>query len=101
MFIIKTEEGEFEIPDTVEVIGKGAFAGCVALEEVIGGKGVKEIRSNAFDRCENLHKIPDLLNGVEECGIYAFRGCKNLEVTERRHLTEEVIFQTCSYYTKR
>jgi len=72
------------IPEGVREIGKSAFAGCFALENVVLNKELIRIDQHAFDiltdgvttkakvnleNCENLEYI----------GAYAFQGCSGIE----------------------
>ena len=70
-------ETYYEIPDSVKVIGHGAFEGSKTLEDVEINYGVTDIEPFAFEACKNLKsvKIPDSVISV---GEYAFRDCSNL-----------------------
>ncbi len=46
-----------EIPDTVEIIGYGAFEGCEELTEIDLPDSVREIGDSAFEGCEQLTEI--------------------------------------------
>lgn len=75
----KDEKGvrEIFIPDTVEIIGEGAFSDCVNLERVLVPGTVQIISEAAFSGCENLKTII-LPERTGKIGWYAFRGCRNL-----------------------
>ena len=45
------------IPGSVEVVGEGAFAFCVGLEELYLGAGVKKIEKQAFTGCSSLRRV--------------------------------------------
>lgn len=65
------------IPDNVTVIGSGAFAGCIALKEVIIPEGVVSIEGGAFMSCRALTEvvIPNTTKMIHDS---AFEGCANL-----------------------
>ena len=66
------------IPDSVEVIGRGAFEDNTNIELVVIPNSVKRIDPYAFWGCDNLDTVV-LGNGLTEVGDYAFTGCKGLE----------------------
>lgn len=66
------------IPDTVEVIGRGAFEDNTNVELVVVPASVKRIDPYAFWGCENLDTVV-LGKGLTEVGDYAFAGCKGLK----------------------
>lgn len=59
------------IPNTVTVIGYGAFSGCSMLETTTIGTGVVEIWETAFEYCESLTTLN--YNAVS-ASVYAFSG---------------------------
>ncbi len=65
---------EISIPDSVTSIGYGAFYGCLGLESITIGNGVKKIDDLAFGNCENLTSItiPDSVIAISEGAFY---GC--------------------------
>lgn len=87
------------MPDTVKVIGSGAFNNCHSLEYIDLSNNLEEIKATAFVGCDSLKNIyfPNSLekigrdsflfsglttvnvsNGVEEIGENAFDSCENL-----------------------
>ena len=66
------------IPDTVEVVGEGAFAFCGRLQELHLGAGIKKIEKGAFSWCQSLKRVavPD---SVESVGELVFFACSELE----------------------
>ena len=68
----------FEIPDTVTVIGDGAFYYHDDLEHVTFPAGLKEIRDNAF-YCNFKLDIPALPSGLTVIGNAAFRSCYEIK----------------------
>lgn len=65
------------VPDTVEVIGNGAFEDNLDIELVVVPNSVKRIEPYAFWGCENLDTVV-LGKGMTEVGDYAFAGCTGL-----------------------
>lgn len=67
-----------KIPDTVEVIYKGAFRGCMILEHVELSNSLREIHESAFSFCSNLKGIviPRSVKLIKEGAFY---GCESLE----------------------
>lgn len=72
-------QDSFVLPDSVETIRGGAFAGCVDLTQFAAGTDsvLGSIGDYAFDGCENL-VIVSLPSSLTEIGEYAFRGCYKL-----------------------
>ena len=66
------------VPNTVEVIGKGAFEENDNIELVVLPNSVKRIESYAFWGCDNLDTVV-LGKGMKMVGDYAFAGCKGLK----------------------
>ena len=60
------------LPDTVESIEPHAFDGCMMLESISFGKGLKRIGAWAFALCEELaeFKLPEGLQEIEEYAFY-------------------------------
>lgn len=71
-------ETNVSIPDTVEVIGEGAFEDNTRVELVVIPNSVKRIEAYAFWGCDNLDTVV-LGKGLTEVGDYAFTGCGGLE----------------------
>ena len=68
--------GSFEIEETVENIGKYAFAHS-SLSTIEFNKNIKEIKEHAFDGSEELTEIV-LWDNLTMIQSYAFNNCKNL-----------------------
>ncbi len=67
---------EIIVPDSVEYIGKGAFAGS-GIERVVLGKNIRKIEKFTFSGCKNLKEI--VVRGeIWEIGEDAFYGCPYL-----------------------
>ena len=71
-------EKNVSIPDTVEVIGKGAFEDNTNIELVVVPNSVKRIERYAFWGCDNLDTVV-LGRGLTTVGDYVFAGCKGLK----------------------
>ena len=71
-------EKNVSIPDTVEVIGEGAFEDNTNVELVVIPNSVKRIDPYAFWGCEHLDTVV-LGRGLTMVGDYAFAGCSGLE----------------------
>lgn len=67
-----------QIPDTVTVIGNGAFMECTSLTAVTFGNGLKSLGEYVLYGCTALTELqlPDSLNSY---GYRAFANCSNLE----------------------
>ncbi|MGN8888328.1 leucine-rich repeat domain-containing protein [Blautia sp. HCP28S3_G10] len=65
------------MPDTVTVIGSGAFEGCTNLESITLSKKLKEIQAKAFYGCTSLKSIV-LPDSMQKIGMSAFEGCSSL-----------------------
>ena len=72
-------ETKVVIPDSVTVIGGGAFWGCESLKEITIPDSVTEIGGHAFYYCLSLKEItiPDSVIDIGEC---AFKGCEDLVI---------------------
>ena len=65
------------IPETIEEIGKYAFARCLELK-IVRGQVSANIREHAFDKCYQLTSI-DIANGCEIIEGAAFAECSRLK----------------------
>ncbi len=89
------------LPETVEVIGRGAFENNKDIELVVIPKSVKRIDPYAFWGCDNLDTVV-LGTGLTEVGDYAFAGCEGLkQMTIPENVTSIGIqaFGNCSNMT--
>ena len=70
--------GKLAIPDSVQTIGKAAFAGCYGLKTVEFPGDLRQIGEGAFAGCKGLSKVelPELLSEIETGGFY---DCANLQ----------------------
>ena len=110
------------IPNTVEIIGEGAFYGAnitsitipanvsyipayafaqSALESITIPSTVKEIGANAFENCRSLATLT-INNGVELIGSYAFSGTAIQKATlpESVKTMGSYVFYNCSNLTE-
>ncbi len=71
-------EGEYIIPESVNLIGNYAFAGCIGTTSLIIPEGVEEIAPNAFYKFKGLQEI-QLPSTLKTIGEDAFFGCVNLQ----------------------
>jgi len=69
------------LPDTLRVIGEGAFRDCSLLEAIEIPPGVRVIRDYTFFHCVNLAAV-SLPEGITEIGQNAFTGCSRLRDLE-------------------
>ena len=116
------------LPDSVEVVGDGAFSHNDGLREIKLGKGVKRIECCAFSGCKRLMSItiPDSVvcidvsafsgctalrevnfgphSALREIGGCAFLNCANLTVVELpqslERFTSASVFVGCSSLTE-
>jgi hypothetical protein len=65
------------IPNSVTIIGNGAFNGCVNLTSIKIPSSVTSIGNFAFRNCKNLKSI-EIPNSVIEIEMSAFEGCRSL-----------------------
>ncbi len=66
--------GKVILPDSITVIGDGAFAACTNLKEISFGENITRIGAEAFAGCSSLESVhlPDTLSQI---GDRAFAGC--------------------------
>ena len=78
-----TELTTIEIPNSVTIIEKRAFAYCKGLKSIIIPDSVTSIRAAAFCNCIRLISI-EIPKSVTQIGNNAFEGCnKNLKFIEK------------------
>lgn len=78
------EQEDFILPNGVEEIDGCAFYAS-KLKNITLPDGLKAIRNNAFESCQNLENIniPDSVENIEVC---AFRYCENLKFNQKDSL---------------
>ncbi|MDR3129059.1 MAG: leucine-rich repeat protein [Tannerellaceae bacterium] len=82
---------EFLVDETgvTQPQGKGAFEGCIGLQQIELGAGLREIGARAFFGCTGLSGIPKLPVGLSYIGPSAFGNCIRITRVELpQHLTE-------------
>lgn len=103
------------IPDSVTLVGRGAFEECTSLSQISLSNGLKEIEDDTFRNCSSLTKIEipsnvKLIWGMvyrivdDEVGCFtseagAFLGCVSLKSVVLRGKETEVkerAFQGCT-----
>ena len=87
------------IPDSVTVIGAGAFFNCNKLISVVMGKNVTNISSNAFKNCSSLTNIT-IPESVILIGNYAFFGCEKLKNVKFKNTTNWEYCENSTWKTK-
>jgi len=88
----------FTIPNSVTMIGGGAFEGCTNLASITIPDSVTQMVGGVFEGCTNLTSV-NIPNSVTGIGYMAFRGCTNLlSVTIGNGVTniEHYAFQNCT-----
>lgn len=70
--------GEYSIPESVRIIGPGAFFNCSTLTEIKVPEGVVTIGFGAFEDCKKLKEIT-IPSGVKSIEAYTFAGCARLK----------------------
>ena len=89
------------IPNTVTVIGKAAFMGCVSLTTVSIANSVTSIGDEAFSNCSGLTSVT-IGNSVEIIGNWSFYNCRSLtSITIPKSVTsiDSNSFEGCSGLT--
>ena len=75
---IRQQITKVTIPNTVKIIGRGAFADMLSLQSIEIPDSVIEIQPFAFYMCNSLEEII-IPSSVRRIGMYAFTLCKNLK----------------------
>ncbi len=90
------------LPDSLEILGKGAFAKCPFLVRVITGDfcKLKELREYVFYNCNGLQEA-DIPYGTEVIGKYAFykSGITSLEIPSTVEEIQSYAFYKCDDLT--
>lgn len=66
------------LPDSIRIIGRGAFSGCKNLKSIVIPPSVTSINEGVFMYCENLTCV-SISSSVINIGDYAFKDCKKLK----------------------
>jgi hypothetical protein len=92
-------EGLFtlEFPESVKEIEARAFANCINLETVIFNKNITAIPDSCFEGCEYLEFI-EIPRHITSIGEKAFKGCvrfERLEIRDTMKYVGEAAFDNC------
>ena len=90
-------EERVTVPEGVEIIGEGCFAGNDRLIRVIMPDSLREIRENAFRGCTGLLSL-EMSHALGTIGSGAFENCKKLirfEVPETLKTVGDAAFRGC------
>lgn len=68
---------ELNLPDSLEIIGEGAFSDCTSLAFITFGAGLLRVEAEAFFACTSLATV-SLPRSVNFVGDKAFAKCKKL-----------------------
>ncbi len=85
------------LPETISIIGKGAFANCKNLISFSLNEKIAEIGSYAFSGCSRL-KTTSISNSLLKVGEYVFKDCvalKSVEIPESVTNIGYFIFNGC------
>lgn len=87
---------DYTLPEDIEEIENGAFAGCNNLSNVKLNDILETIGSYAFASCGKLEHV-DLPNTLTSIGDSTFRGCglKEIIVPENVNIITEYLFANC------
>lgn len=103
LFLFPNASGltEYNVPDSVTTIGRGAFCGNKTITKITGCNGLKAVETNSFYFCSSLKSIT-MPEGLTTIGNYAFYQCSNLEnISVPDSVTElgTYVFKGCSALT--
>ncbi len=89
------------IPNSVKMIGKGAFSQCSSLSSIVIPNSVKMIGIGAFSHCSSLSSIviPDSVTSI---GYHAFEYCTsltNIIIPNSISIIESAVFTNCTNLT--
>jgi len=86
------------LPSNLEKILEGSFSNCTKLTEITIPNSVKEIGSEAFDSCSNLHRII-LSENLEKISFRTFGNCIGLSKITIPNSVKEIedkAFESCT-----
>lgn len=67
-----------QLPDSVQTVGRYAFAGIETLTRFEAGKNLEVLQTGAFANCIGLFRLA-LNQSLQDIGSYAFYGCSMLD----------------------
>ena len=103
LILMDENTGSLTIPDSVTVIGEGAFANLDGLRTIIIPSTVKRIEQNAFRSNTTLETViiqERNGEGVEYIGDNAFYGCSNLQSINLPDTITSIAYQCFRYCRK-
>lgn len=90
-------DGEYKVPDGVNVIGDAAFYGCDFLKNLVLPDGLVSIEYEGIASCKSLVSI-DLPDTVTDIAEYAFASCsalKDVVISEGITKLNRSVFSMC------
>ena len=90
-FSSNTKIKTFTLPDSIKIIGEGAFGNCIALESINLPASLEESEGSIFRGCSNLKEIiiPDSLTSVSFHSYQSeFYGCSSLSLAMQARLKQ-------------
>lgn len=91
----------FNIPDSVTVIGNGAFYNCINLENIIIHGDVVSLGDWAFDSCRSLKSliIPDSVTAIGEGAFYFCADLESITLSDNITDIKNYTFSGCESLT--
>ena len=95
---VRTNITRITLPETVQVIGDGAFDNCVSLTTVNIPKSVVSIGAGAFISCENLTSIelPEGITKLEQCTFLHCQSLRCVTIPKTVEVICKSAFQDCA-----
>lgn len=91
---LRTQIQSVYLPDSVTVIGDGAFRGCERLEKVRLSARLRDLGDCAFSQCGALKKV-NLPERVEHMGRSVFLDCRGLADQDGFVMFRNTLFSYC------
>lgn len=91
----------FQVPDGVEGIWEGAFAGCKSLQSITLPEGLTNISNKAFSGCTALESItiPDSVTNIGERAFMYCDGLESVSMGEGINSVGALAFDDCERLT--